>query len=458
MKRTPRVLIAGIASGNGKTTTVCALLQLLLEKNYKLAVCKCGPDYIDPMFHRSTTHADTANLDLFFLDKERVNALLKEIGEKADITVIEGVMGFYDGRELGRDEASSYDIAKKTNTPVILTLYCKGMSLSSAAVINGIINFRQDSNIRGVILNGITRELYIRMKPVIENETKVSVVGFIPPLKQFNLESRHLGLVTPDEISNLNEQLLYLKSMTKDTINIEKIVEIANQAGEIAQDSVMQEKELGKVRIAYALDKAFCFYYEENLSILRQLGAQLIPFSPLEDEALPENIDGLILGGGYPELYVDRLSKNESMKKEIKNAIQQGIPCVAECGGFMYLHERLQGQNKEMYPMVGVIQGECYKKDRLVRFGYVELEAKHDTKFLPKGEKMKAHEFHYWDSTNNGSDFQAVKVSTNKEYETIHVWNNLFAGYPHLYYLNNRSFPRNFVTLCIEYKNTRERR
>ena len=404
------------------------------------------------MFHRAITGASTANLDLFFTKPNQMKRILGEASENTDITVIEGVMGYYDGMQLGKDTASSYDVAKQTKTPVILAISCKGMSLSLAAVIQGIVSFRKDSNVKGILLNGIAKGMYERIKPVVEEETNIPVVGYLPPLKNFQLESRHLGLVLPEEITDLEEQLTYLSDIARESIDLDKIIEIANEAPEIEVCSEFASVSSSKVRIGYAYDKAFCFYYQENFRMLQSMGAELIPFSPLEDQTLPEGISGMLLGGGYPEVYARQLSENTSMISAIKQAINHGIPCVAECGGFMYLHKRMQDKAGDWYPMVGVIDGECFQTKKLVRFGYVTLTSEMNHTYGSQGEAMKGHEFHYWDSTNTGNAYTATKTSSALSYNTIHVDSNLFAGYPHLYYPSNPKFAWKYLLACEEYQ------
>lgn len=451
--KVPRVMITGISSGSGKTTMVCAILQELKKRNLALAACKCGPDYIDPMFHRAITGAKTANLDLFFTPPEVVREILYQNSIDTAITIIEGVMGYYDGMQLGKDTASSYDVAKQTMTPVILAVSCKGMSLSLAAVIKGVVEFREDSNIQGILLNGIGKGMYERIKPVIEEETKIPVVGFLPPLTEFQLESRHLGLVTPDEIENLQDQLDYLCEIASESIDLDSILQIAENAPELNVGEVdeivtntMDERE--EIRIGYAYDKAFCFYYQENLHLLEKMGATLVPFSPLKDATIPENLTGLLLGGGYPEMYAKELEENISMRKSVREAIRSGMPCIAECGGFMYLHERMQGKAGEWHEMVGATSGESFKTNRLVRFGYVTLTANEETMYSTKDEVLRGHEFHYWDSTDTGSDYTATKTSSAISYPTTHAKGNLLAGYPHLYYYSNPEFAKRFIEMC----------
>lgn len=452
--KVPRVLITGISSGSGKTTMVCAVLQELKRRNLSLAACKCGPDYIDPMFHKAITGAKTANLDLFFTPPEVVREILYQNSIDTDITIIEGVMGYYDGMQLGKDTASSYDVAKQTRTPVILAVSCKGMSLSLAAIIKGVMDFREDSNIQGILLNGIGKAMYERIKPVIEEETKLPVVGFLPPLTDFKLESRHLGLVTPDEIENLQKQLDYLSEIARESIDLDAILKIAENApkfevreiDEVLDNSTVKKEEI--IRIGYAYDKAFCFYYQENLQLLAKMGATLVPFSPLMDATIPKNLNGLLLGGGYPEVYAKELEENISMRKSIQEAIHSGVPCIAECGGFMYLHERMQGKDEEWYEMVGAIPGDSFKTKRLVRFGYVTLIANEETAYSTKDEVIRGHEFHYWDSTDTGSDYTATKTSSAISYPTTHARDNLMAGYPHLYYYSNPDFARRFIERC----------
>lgn len=435
-------MIAGASSGSGKTTVVCALLQYLVGSGINVSSFKCGPDYIDTMFHKEVIGAPSYNLDSYFMDDETLKYLFCK--NSADVSVIEGVMGFYDGINFS-ERASSYEISQITDTPVILVIDARGMGNSVGAVIRGFLNYKKN-NIKGVIFNRVSVPVYEKLKPVCIAEG-VRPLGCLPFNEAAQLESRYLGLVTATEINNLKAKLQNLAEIAVKTLDIDGIIETAaEEKASFAEETTINPR----VRIGVARDKAFCFYYEDNFSLLRELGAELVEFSPMEDSGLPENIDGLILGGGYPELYAEILSENESMLESVRNAIGSGLPCIAECGGFMYLHEGLCDITGKRYKMVGAVCGEAFKTERLQRFGYIEMEAQRDNLLCPKGGKIRAHEFHYYDSENNGSDFIARK--NGREWGCAHADKTLFAGYPHMHFYANKGFAKSFINYCEKRK------
>ncbi|PWJ52157.1 cobyrinate a,c-diamide synthase [Faecalicatena contorta] len=460
----PSFMIAAASSGSGKTVISCGLMAAFRQSGLKVAACKCGPDYIDPMFHREVLGIDSENLDLFFYGKEILEELFERHAENADITMIEGVMGYYDGMALASEKASSYDVARTLKTPVILVVSCKGAALSVLPVIQGMIGFKEDSNICGILLNRVSSMLYPKMKQMIEEGLAqagyaIPVIGYVPEHPVFGLESRHLGLVTPQEISSIRERLEEAGRLLSETVELDTLLSIAacskateNRKGFSQKNSkdngdveegILREKKT--VRIAVAQDEAFCFYYKDNLQFLQNEGCELVEFSPLHDNFLPEDIQGMILGGGYPELYTKDLERNVSMRSSIKEAILGGLPCLAECGGFMYLHEEMEDDKGSFRQMTGVFPGKAFHTGKLVRFGYIEIEAQKEGAFLKKGEKLRGHEFHYWDSTDNGKDCIAVKPDKRRSWECIHMEGNLFAGYPHIHFYSNLEFARRFI-------------
>lgn len=482
----PRIVLGAMSSGSGKTLVTCGLLQALLNRHIKVSSFKCGPDYIDPMFHSHIIGTKSRNLDSFFTDENTVNYLLAKNSMDMNISVIEGVMGYYDGLSGVTTKGSTYDIARITGSPVILIMNAKGMSLSMIAAIKGIMEYREDSNITGVILNNISPMFYETIKRKIEEELKIQVFGYVPKLEHLTIESRHLGLITPEEIDGLKEKINQLAMVLEETIQIDKILSVAEAAIDVSYEEVnavrtkdnenrienVTIKESVKrienvalresvtikenVKIGIAKDKAFSFYYEDNFELLKSMGASLEFFSPLEDKKLPD-VDGLWIGGGYPELYVKELSSNVSMRESIDRAIKGGMPCIAECGGFMYLHEELEkleeleGEAGKYYPMVGIIKGKAYKTNRLQRFGYIELESKKDSILGKAGTKMQAHEFHYYDSEIPGNDFIATKPINKRNYECIHISENLLAGFPHLYLYSNIELAQNYIEACRKF-------
>lgn len=456
--RLPRVLFCACSSGSGKTLITCGFLQALKNRGIEAASFKCGPDYIDPMFHERVIGTRASNLDTFFAPPQTVRYLLAENAKGCDLAVIEGVMGYYDGVGGVTHRASAYDVSCVTDTPAILLVNSAGMSGSLAACIKGFLEYEKDSRIRGVIFNQMSPMLYPRMRALVEERTGVRVLGYVPKLKDCVLESRHLGLVMPQEVPALLEKLDDLAHTLEETLDIDGILELAGKAPELPEESdpikeayAQREKAL---RIGVASDAAFCFFYKDNFRLLRRMGAELITFSPLSDQSLPEDIDGLLLCGGYPELHAKRLEENSSMRKSIRNAIAGGMPCMAECGGFLYLHEEMEDMEGKSHAMAGVIEGRAFKTDRLSRFGYITLKGNQDDRF---GE-IPAHEFHYFDSTSCGTAFHAQKPESSRGWDCIHDEKRLFAGFPHLYYYGNPAVPEEFLHHCLCYQKERSGR
>ena len=470
-----RFMIAAPKSGSGKTMITCALLQLLKDSGKNVSSYKCGPDYIDPMFHKKVLGVPSKNLDTFFTDEKTTVQLFLDKRADGDFAVLEGVMGLYDGLGGIYEQGSSYHLAKVTQTPIILVVDAKGMGKSVLALIAGFLQYDTQHLIKGVLLNRMSKGYYDIIKPLIEKELSVKVVGYFPEQKDIGLSSRHLGLVMPDELSDIKKQLNETADRLKKTIDMDLFMDIAAEADEIGdsgsadiynvknigncdQNEFSQNKAINTVNIAVAMDEAFCFYYEDNLRLLEKCGAKLQYFSPLHDTSLPKDCDALLLGGGYPELYAKELSENLSMRNSIKIAFKTGLPTVAECGGFMYLHTYIHNICEEdadaqnyVFSMTGALDSECHFKGKLVRFGYIELAEKHNN-FLPPNEKIKAHEFHYYDSTDNGADCIATKPATGRSYDCVISHDNYWLGFPHLYYPSNPHFAESLVRKAYEYR------
>lgn len=442
-----RFMIAAPASGSGKTTVTCGILQALVNRGMKVSSFKCGPDYIDPMFHSRVIGTKSRNLDSFFCDDDTLRYLFCRTAEDSDISVIEGVMGFYDGIRAAGTEGSSYDVSQKLEAPVVLLVNCKGASMSVVPVIKGFKEFREN-RIACVILNNMSAHVFPEVKAAVERETGVRVVGYVPKLKDMVLESRHLGLVLPDEVSSLRESLNRLAATLEETIDIDALVGLACGASEISGRAPAHGALSGKVKVGLAYDDAFCFTYEDNVALLEECGAEIVRFSPMRDGRLPDGIKGIILSGGYPELHGEILSGNASMLKDIREKVASGMPCLAECGGFMYLHERMEDASGKMWPMAGVIKGEVRNTGKLNRFGYVSLSPGAGESIIAGG--CKGHEFHYWDSTDCGTSWKAVKTS-GKSYLCGHEEGGLSAGFPHLYYYSNPDVAYRFLLKCQQY-------
>lgn len=434
----PRIVIAAPASGSGKTMITIGLLALLKKRGISCASFKCGPDYIDPMFHRYVLGVPGCNLDSFFLDKEAVKNLFVEKSGTEDMAVIEGVMGYYDGIAGNTTQASTYEIAKVTDTPVILVLDGKKSSLSLVAQVKGFLEYKKDSRIAGVILNRTSALMAERLKPRLE-ELGIEFLGAVPQCEEAGLESRHLGLSIPEEQTALKERVERLAKRLEESLDVDGICKIASQASELEPCHREEAAFTGrkKRRMAIAKDEAFCFYYQENLDFLEAAGWELVPFSPMKDAGLPEGAEGILLGGGYPEIYAKELSKNQAMLDAIRHAADGNVKILAECGGFLYLHRSLEGTDGISYPMAGLIDGDGYRTDRLSRFGYITLQG--------SGGSIKGHEFHYWDSTMPGASMHAKKPGSSRGWDCMHVTEHMISGFPHLYYPSSPIWILNFL-------------
>lgn len=453
-KKGARIMIAAPQSGSGKTLITCALLQALKEKNYYLESFKCGPDYIDPMFHKTVLGISSRNLDPFFTEDSITRMLLAKGQDSRDLAVIEGVMGLYDGLGGIREEASSYALAKATNTPIILTVNARGMGRSLLALLSGFLQYDTAHLIKGVILNQTPSSFASVLAKEIEETFHIPVVASFPVRDDVRIESRHLGLVMPYELEDIQSRLKIASQVLCENANIEQILEIAKRAPQLEYDvkrDIKQKLTEKTIRIGVARDEAFCFYYEDNLDLLKSLGAKLIFFSPLHDDTLPKDLDGILFGGGYPELYLKELEENESMRNSVKSAIENKMPSLAECGGFMYLHDTIFDSEKKPYKMAGVIHACCMKKERLVRFGYLTLNSKTDS-FLQKGETIRGHEFHYYDSEDNGECAIAKKPVGTRSWECVHAGSDHWWGFAHLSYYSNPKFAEKFAEACRSYK------
>ncbi len=454
----PRILLAAGSSGSGKTLITCGLLEALVERGLKTASFKCGPDYIDPMFHSRVIGTKSRNLDTFFTGSEVTKYLLTRNARDCEIAVMEGVMGFYDGVAGTTTTASAYDLAKVTDTPVILIVNSRGMSVSLAAYVKGFLEYKKDSHIKGVIFNQMSPMLYPRMKKLLEEELGVAVLGYVPKVEDCVIESRHLGLVLPDEIPELKDRLHKLAGVLEETLDIDRILELAGEAPDLLDakpESVTDFRLSEPVRIGVAEDEAFCFFYADNFRLLSEMGAEIVPFSPMEDKQLPDDLDGLLLYGGYPELNGKKLEQNTTMKDMIREKLKAGMPCMAECGGFMYLHEEMEGMDGNFYQMAGVIPGKAYRTPKLSRFGYVTLTQKKPALGMEDFGEIPAHEFHYFDSENCGGDFHAAKPESKRGWDCIHGTDTMLAGFPHLYYYGNPEVPKAFLKKCLAYKKQR---
>ena len=442
-------LLAAPRSGSGKTTMTCALLMALKRRGCAPCAFKSGPDYIDPMFHRAVLGVESRSLDLFFSAPETVRALYAKGAAGHGAAVCEGAMGFYDGLGGVSDRASAWHLADTLGLPVLLVVEPKGQSLTLAAELNGLKNFRTPSHIAGILLNNCTARMHALLAPMLEKETGLPVLGFLPKLPEAVIGSRHLGLYTAAEVENLQQKLALLADAAEEHIDWPRLLALCEK--EPPALPVQPETPPARVRIAVAQDEAFCFTYAETLEAFRDAGAEVVFFSPLRDTALPENIGGLYLPGGYPELHARELSENTSLLREIKQKIESGLPTAAECGGFLYLGQSLTDAEGQSWPMAGVLPGEAKDAGRLVRFGYAALSADSDSMLFRAGESFPIHEFHHWDSTANGTALAAKKPVGGAEWRCGFVNEHFYAGFPHLYWAGT-PLPQRFAAAAENYR------
>lgn len=438
-----RILISATSSGAGKTLFTSALLQVLKFNNTHSF--KCGPDYIDPMYHEVVLGIPSKNLDPYFMDEElMISSFMEDAG---DINVIEGCMGLYDGLGV-TSKCSTYEVSQKLKTPVILVVDAAKAGYSIVATIKGFIALDKNGLIKGVVLNRISEGYYKKLSKVIEDECHIKALGYIPVLKNATFESRHLGLKSVEE-NNAKEIILRVAALIKDTVDVESILKIAEQAKALKDsrplsDYVNSSLTGEKPVIAVARDEVFNFLYKDNMTALEMCGANIEYFSPIHDKHLPKKAKGVVFPGGYPEIFAKELSDNKSMLNDVKTKIENGMPVLAECGGFMYLNKSIDFEDKTI-DMVGIFDGVSKNAGRLVRFGYVNLK---NDKYSIKG-----HEFHHFDVDNPGDYFNVTKAADgNVTYPSYFEYKNVIAGFPHLYYFSDVEFVKDFIDKAKDYE------
>ena len=453
----PRIMIAAERSGCGKTTFTCGLLQVLKNRGRNPISFKCGPDYIDPMFHEKVLGVPSTNLDPFFLDDKGIKKLILDRSTDGDCAVIEGVMGIYDGISPDSDRYSSYELSRYSDTSIILMVNARGAGRTLISVIKGLLSDDKQHMIKGVVLNQISEGYYQRLKPVLEEELQaagydIKLLGFLPKNDEIRISSRYLGLSLPEEIEGLQKQISLMADMIESYIDVPALLGLMEGSGPITDEDILSADKYIEtaasehISLAVARDEAFCFYYKENIEAFIKRGVDIKYFSPLRDEKLPDGISGVLLGGGYPELYAGELSSNKSMIVSIKNALSDGLPCIAECGGFLYLHKSIRTKEGEVYQMVGFIDADAEYTGHLVRFGYFSIEECEVERFSGLAG-MKGHEFHYFESTKNGETALLKKASTGKEYKAMLIDDRSVMGFPHLYYNSSPEFIDEFINV-----------
>ena len=457
---TPRLVIAGTHSGCGKTTVSIGLMAAF-ARDLSVQPFKVGPDYIDPMYHQFVTGKRSRNLDGWMLSPETIRHLFARNSSDAELAIVEGVMGLYDGVGINKDVASTSQIAKTIKAPVILVIDGGGMSTSAAAMARGYQGFDPGLQLEGVIFNRVSgMGHYNLLKEALESHTGLKAYGYLPKDLGLKLPSRHLGLIPSGEIEGLRARIDRLVAHLRDTVDLDGLQQLAARASkplEVDPLPVWAIPVGRKVRIGVAYDDAFNFYYWDNLDLLEGLGAELVMFSPLVDQELPPALDGLYLGGGFPEVFAAELAENGGMLASIREALEGGLPYIAECGGLMYLVDEIEDLEGRPHPMVGWIPGQVKMTKRLQRFGYADLELQAGCVLGEPGARIRVHEFHRSEAKVQGLP-QAFRLSKRRPGQEVREWGCSFikgngvAGYPHFHFYGNIDFARSFIEAAYTQK------
>lgn len=455
----PRIVIAGTQSGVGKTTISTGIMRALVLRDIDIQPFKVGPDYIDPAFHSFVTGNKSRNLDSWMLDEETLRELFAKNSYNKRISVIEGVMGLYDGFGVQKDMGSTAHVSKILKAPVVLVIDGSGMSSSAAAMVLGYKMYDTEVSIDGVIINNVSGEKhYELLKKVIEKDTGITCFGYLKKNLNIKLESRHLGLVPSVEVNDLEKKLNELAKMVEDTVDIDGIVNLADKSSSL---NVTRKKDVCNkktINIGVALDKAFNFYYQDNLDFLEELGANLIYFSPLKDKNLPTDLHGLYIGGGFPEVFASELENNKEIRDEIKKASLNGMPIYAECGGLMFLTNSITNLEDKSFDMVGVFNKDARMTKRLQRFGYVYVNINKSCPISEGNDIVKAHEFHRSSLNDNDKETYAYKVDKIRDKKIQKSWecgllkNNTLGAYAHIHFYANKKLAENFISNCRIFK------
>ena len=454
----PRLTIGAVNSGSGKTLFCTLLGRLLTIQGYSVQPFKSGPDYIDPSYHTVACGNISRNLDTRLIGENRIRELFYRQAKNADISLIEGVMGLFDGTGGLDERGSTAHLAKILASPTILLIDVSAMARSAGAIALGYQKFDPDLDLAGFILNKVAGPRHEEMvRSAIEARTGLPVLGAIPRDKELHMPERHLGLVPAWEGDKIRSFLDRNTGKLKSAMDMDALLEIAGSAPPLTHfnETLFIKERKKDLRIAYALDEAFHFYYQDNLDLLENHGAELIPFSPLNDKKLPEDIHGVYLGGGYPELAAEQLAANESIRSEIQTAAREELPIWGECGGLMYLMEELVDFEGKTYPMAGVFPGKVAMKKGLRALGYYEGKLRTDSWMGEKGDTIQGHVFH-WSSLENLPGIDSFQLELTKENQTILkdglCFKNTWAGYLHLHLAGNEKVMHNFLNICRQYK------
>ncbi len=455
----PRLVIGGVSSGSGKTTAMVALCRALTQRGLRVAAFKAGPDYLDPTYHARATRTRSHNLDAWMMGRDSLLRTFAAGAEGADIALIEGVMGLFDGVGPLSDEGSTAQVAKWLDAPVLLVVDAGGMARTLAAVVHGCRTFDPALRVAGVLCNRVGSRGHLDLLRAAV--TDLPVLGGLPREPELAFPERHLGLRTADESTVTEQQMDRWAARIEEWAQVDQVLALAREAPPVHVPAMATISDAPRsCRIGYALDEAFHFYYEDNLQRLRACGAELIPFSPVHDAVLPE-VDGLYLGGGYPEVHAEALAANATMLASIRQFADEGGPVYGECGGLMYLCSSIRVNAGAAFPMVGLIGGEAVMRDRLQALGYVEVTTTADTILGPAGLLYRGHQFRYSELCGlEATTERAFEIRRRRpgatEHEGYCYGRNVVGSYVHGHWASNPTISGSFVTACVAYRRQRE--
>lgn len=448
-----RILIAGTHSGVGKTMLTAGLIYALRRRGEHVVPFKVGPDYIDPGFHAAAAGIPAGNLDSWMVPPDQVLEILHRRVPADAIAVIEGVMGIYDGRKGQGEIGSSAHVAKITQTPVVLVASGAKMARSAAALVGGYIHFDRDVPFAGIVFNHLSGESHFRLlEEAVSGYLSLPVFGYLAKDQRVAVPERHLGLLPAAESEDIEKLLTLLADLVEENIAVDAILAAAAAAGPLPEPTrkiFPDQRERFSCRIAIARDEAFSFYYAENLELLSSFGAELVFFSPLHDSRLPKECHGLLLGGGFPEVFAAGLARNVGIRQAVKAAAMAGMPIYAECGGYMYLAQELRDFKGEAWPMAGVFPGRAVMREKRRALGYVEVAGLAENFLLPENETCRGHEFHWSELEQISAPAQYRKLPQGEVGGERFA--NCLGSYFHLHFLSNPGMARRFVTACASY-------
>ena len=451
-KQCPRIVLAGVSSGVGKTTVVTGLLRVLRDQGLAVQPFKVGPDYIDPGFHEKAAGCDSYNLDTWLVPEARLVSTFCTLAAGADLSVIEGVMGLFDGGAAG--VSSTAHIARLLQAPVVLVMNCRSMGQSAAAVALGYREYAPDVEIAGVILNQLGSDNHEQIIREAMAGIGMPVLGALHRTDALQTPERHLGL-TPVTETETDALIAHMAETVGAGLDLPAIRSVAESAPPLFPETEETACEKAPVRIGVAKDEAFTFYYPTSLSALAEKGAVLIPFSPLADETIPD-VDGLLFGGGFPEMFLEKLAANVSLKTSIKNARDAGMPIFAECGGLMYLCREIFDFEEKEYEMVGLVPAVCRMQKKLQRVGYVTAKALRESILAQAGETLRGHEFHFSTMEPDASDFPWAYELTGSRQKEAHregyAAGAVLASYLHINFDGSPAAADRFLSACRAYR------